>query len=208
MSKTLTKQFDTLQFSVQGGTTVYISGDGWRRVSDFVYANQQYFDLAGMSMEDKTLFFSGAAIQEVINPAISPADVGNIVIVADVMTSKPLSDTDIQLLPSLGNFFDSTLTFDQTIYFRIQLFNTDIDNAAGGYTILQSSNQLGSLEPTASDRVYITRIVQSSINNSDGLNVVYPARYMLRAEAKEEPEYEYLMRLKRSYELQQEPDRD
>jgi len=206
--KTLTKEFDTLQFELIEGNTNYISGSGWRKVSDFVYANQQYFDLAGMSIDDKTLFFSGAAVQEVTNPAISPADVGNIAFVADIMTSKPLSDTDIQLLPTLGNFSNSTLTFDQTIYFRLQLFNVDVDNAAGGYTILQSSNQLGSLEPTASDRVYCTRIVQTSINNTDGLTVVFPARYILRTDAKEEPEYQYLMRLKRSYELQNEPDRD
>jgi hypothetical protein len=34
------------------------------------------------------------------------------------------------------------------------------------------------------------------------------ARYLLRASAKEEAEFEYLMRLKRSYDLQNEPDVD
>ena len=43
---------------------------------------------------------------------------------------------------------------------------------------------------------------------ADSTVAVTGARYMLRATAKEEPEYEYLMRLKRSYELQNEPDRD
>jgi len=38
--------------------------------------------------------------------------------------------------------------------------------------------------------------------------IVYPARYILRAMAKEEADYQYIMRLKRSYDLQQRFDRD
>ena len=69
-----------------------------------------------------------------------------------------------------------------------------------------ADNQLGSLEATASDRIYCYRVVlySGAVARFD----VYPARYILRADAKEEPEYQYLMRLKRSYELQNQPDRD
>ena len=66
--------------------------------------------------------------------------------------------------------------------------------------------QLGSLEPTASDRVYCTRIVNFS--GVDGNYFTYPVRYILQANAKEEPEYQYVMRLKRSYELDNQYDRD
>jgi len=37
---------------------------------------------------------------------------------------------------------------------------------------------------------------------------VYPARHLLSSVAKEEPEFQYLMRLMKSYQLQQEPDVD
>ena len=69
-----------------------------------------------------------------------------------------------------------------------------------------SDEQLGSLEPTASDRVYVYRVI--SITGGDGVYNFYPVRFILRADAREEPEYQYLMRLKRSYELQQTLDRD
>jgi hypothetical protein len=102
----------------------------------------------------------------------------------------------------------STLTFDQTVYGRVRTFNMDLDNVAGGFYILLSDHQTGSLEPTASDRIYCYRAVSFGVNNSDGQHSVFAGRYLLRADAKEEPEFEYLMRLKRSYELQNEPDRD
>ena len=94
----------------------------------------------------------------------------------------------------------------ETVYARVRVFNMDLDNLAGGYSILLSDTQTGSLEPSASDRIYCYRVVQ--YNGADTRFDIFPARYILRADAKEEPEYEYLMRLKRSYELQQRFDRD
>jgi len=45
-------------------------------------------------------------------------------------------------------------------------------------------------------------------NNADGTMGTSPVRYLLRAEAKEEEEFRYLMRLRRSYELAQNHDED
>jgi hypothetical protein len=74
--------------------------------------------------------------------------------------------------------------------------------------ITVSDNQLGSLLPTATDRIYCYRVVSFGPGNSDGTLLMSGARYLLRASAKEEAEFEYLMRLKRSYDLQNEPDVD
>ena len=100
------------------------------------------------------------------------------------------------------------LTFDQTIYGRLRTFVSDVDTVSAGYMIMIGEQQLGSLEPTASDRVYSTRVVVVGANNTDGSLLVYGCRHLLRATVKEEPEYQYLMRLKRSYELQERFDRD
>ena len=71
-----------------------------------------------------------------------------------------------------------------------------------------NEQQIGSLQPTASDRVYsYSVLVMGSPIGADTITIS-PCRHLLRAEAREEKEYEYLMRLKRSYELQQEPDVD
>jgi len=212
MSKTLTKEFGSLSVDKAGPVFTFTSDVfGWEQTAPGAqtFVSRTYFDLAGLAMDDKTLFFEAAGIQESLNPVSAPATAGNGAIVVDILSNKPLTNTEAVNAILYGNLISvssANLTFDQTIYMRHRTFNTDLDNQAGGYMITTVDNQLGSMEPTASDRVYVTRVV--SFGGADGQYVVYPVRYILRATAKEEPEYEYLMRLKRSYELQQEPDRD
>jgi hypothetical protein len=213
--KTLAKEFDTLQVNFAGGNYSLdpsLSNSGWRQIFPNlgVFVNSTYFDLAGMTMEEKTLFFQGAAIQEVLNPQFSPASPGDGMIVVDIMSQVPLTDAEVNNFKISGNMLASpsaTLTFDQTIYGRIRYMNVDLDNQAGTFAITVSDNQLGSLSPSASDRVYCYRYVTIA-QGAPGFSTLFPARYLLRADAKSEAEYEYLMRLKRSYELQNQPDRD
>lgn len=212
--KTLAKEIGTLVVTKAGPVgTLGDSSEGWEQTSvgGLIFVNRQYFDLAGLSVDDKTLFFEGAAVQDTLNPAASPSTAGSLILLTDVMSNKPLTNDEATSIGAgFGNtaFGDGNLTFDQTIYMRLRTFNIDLDNAAGGYMIPIADNQLGSLSPTASDRVYITRIAIIGANSADGFYSINPCRYLLRASAKEEPEYQYLMRLKRSYELQQSFDRD
>jgi hypothetical protein len=74
--------------------------------------------------------------------------------------------------------------------------------------MLASDNQIGSLKATASDRIYSYRILYITGGTVATQVNVYYARHIIRAEAKEEAEYQYLMRLRRSYELQQSHDED
>lgn len=207
--KTLTKEIPGLGL-IKAGTNLTITPEtksGWTLISGtFICYYETYFDLAGMSSQDKTLFFSGAATQNVYPPTSDPATPGNRFLITDIMVTKPLTETELQFVLIYGNMQETVLTFDQTIYLRNRVLNTDLDNQAATFMIPLSDEQLGSLEPTASDRIYCYRIV--SHTGADGTYGVFPVRYLLRAEAKEEAEYQYLMRLKRSYELQNEPDRD
>ncbi|MHC4913818.1 MAG: hypothetical protein ACYTE5_12625 [Planctomycetota bacterium] len=215
MSKTLAKEFDSLQVDFDGvnySLSAGIANSGWRQIFPNlgVFVNSTYFDLAGMTLEEKTLFFEGAAMQEVLNPQFTPASPGDGMIVVDIMSQIPLTDAEVNNFKISGNLAtspSSTLTFDQTIYGRIRYMNVDLDNQAGSFTITVSDNQLGSLSPTASDRIYCYRYVTIA-QGAPGISTLFGARYLLRAESKEEAEYQYLMRLKRSYELQNEPDRD
>ena len=212
MTKTLTKEFGFLDVTKAGASYSFdpSNSNGWRQITagSGQFVSETYFDLAGMTIDDETLFFDGAAIQEVLSP-IAPGTAGDGVFVVDLMTTKPISDASLQLYQTYGNMLGpGELTFDQVIYGRIRFMNIDLDNAAGAVMITVSDNQTGSLEPTASDRIYCYRYVSFPAGNSDGDYFISGARYLLRATAKEEPEYQYLMRLKRSYELQNEPDRD
>ena len=210
--KTLAKEISSVGITVVAGagTITPGTGSGWEQISGVTlsFYNETYFDLAGMSVEDKTLFFTGATTQNVVPPTSAPSVAGNRVLVVDMMTSRPLTEAELIQVSVFGNFAEPgvVLTFDQTIYMRIRYFNTDIDNQASTIMIPISDEQLGSLEPTASDRVYVYRVI--SITGGDGVYNFYPVRFILQATAREEPEYQYLMRLKRSYELQNQPDRD
>ena len=215
--KTLTKEFGYLQLDQTAPGTYSIgsqSGNGWRQPTPGfgLAVNTMYFDLAGMAIDDKTLFFEGAAVQDVQNPFVFNQAPGDTITLVDVMSAIPLTDAEYSNLTVYGNLaqnpLGNSLTFDQTIYLRIRSYTVDLDTATWGSMVLVSDNQMGSLSPTASDRVYCARVVLAGTPTAATRIDVLGCRYLLRATPKEEAEYEYLMRLKRSYELQQEPDRD
>lgn len=213
--KTLTKEFDALQVQFAGGQYALDAtqpNTGWRQLvaGSGAFVCSTFFDLAGMTKEDETLFFKGATVQEVINPTFTPAAAGDNMFVVDLMTKVPLTDTEVQAYSVSANMIgvtSATLTFEQTVYGRVRFMNIDLDNQAGAMTIPLCNNQSGSLSPSASDRIYCYRYV-SITQSQAGFSTLFAARYVLQAEAKQEADLQYIMRLKRSYELQNDPDRD
>ena len=181
--------------------------------SGFV-VSKNYFDLAGLTMQEKTLFFKSAFVQDFLNPAHTSGAVGDQIILIDLMTSSPLSNAELTGFAVNGNFagftsgLTSGITFDQTIYGRVRQYVVDLDTAAWGSFVLASDNQLGSMSPTASDRVYSYRMFFPGSPSTANTISVLGARHVLSADVKQELEFEYLMRLKRSYELQQSYDED
>ena len=212
--KTLAKEFGMLLVNKVGpaySIETDFTNSNWRQLTPGggIFVADTYFDLAGLAMDDKTLFFEGAAMQEILPPSITVGTAGDLINIVDIMCTTPITDNEAFLYATYANIMGqgSQLTFDQTIYGRVRTFNMDIDNLAGGYFITLGDNQTGSLEATASDRIYCYRMVAIGVT-ADSSVTITGARYLLRAKAKEEPEHEYLMRLKRSYELQQRQDRD
>lgn len=182
---------------------------GWTKVSSGGFVSSNYFDLAGMSMEEKTLFFEAAGTQELLNPQLFNVAPGDSVVLCDIMTSSPMTNQEAVVFALTGNFAGSQtkLSFDETIYARCHAYSIHVDTGAYAGTTLNSDNQLGSMKPTASDRVYSYRVVLVATVAADRMDLT-GCRHILQAKAKEEPEYEYMMRLLRSYQLQQEPDVD
>jgi len=184
--------------------------NGWEEVTTGSFVSKTYFDLAGMSLEEKTLFFEAAGTQDILNPTIFQPAPGDSLILADLMTAVPLTNTEILNFSLFGNFSGSPskITFHETIYARVQQYVVAADTGPFTGGSLLSENQLGSLEPTASDRVYSYRCIVFGTPFSGNRVDVTGARHILRAKASEEPDHEYMMRLMRSYQLQQEPDED
>ena len=191
---------------------------GWRVLNagpSGVFVSDTFFDLAGMTQREKTLFFDAATVQTMGNPLIfevggnvpQPGDALNII---DLMTTKSLSDTELINFTIYGNFAQSNavLTPEETVYARINQFVVDIDTQAWGSMVQVGTHQIGSLKPTASDRIYSYRLVVSGAPFAGGRFDVYAARHLINVDVKEEEDYRYLMRLRRSYELAQNHDED
>ena len=182
----------------------------WELVGTGIFVSSTYFDLAGMSMEEKTLFFEAAGTQSALPPAGSAAAVaGDALVIADLMTTSPLTPFEAAQVGVFGNFPPAPLSFQETVYGRIDSWVVHIDTGTWGSYTLTNSEQIGSMMPTASDRVYSYRIVNmAAVAPTETTITLSAARHILRAIAKEEPDHEYMMRLLRSYQLQQEPDVD
>jgi hypothetical protein len=217
--KTLAKYHDALFASVIGDGTITIEYDavssGWEQPIAGLLVSSTYFDLAGMSQEEKTLFIEASAVQEGAFPAIAGLAGDNYVLI-DIMTSIPVDWANVGLpasfvsLRGLG-FPGQLLNFEHVIYQRYRRLTLDVDTGAR-FAMVANDNQSGSNMPTASDRIYCYRVVLPDLSQAPAVSMTFlnvpPARYLLQVEAKEEPEYQHLMRLKRSYDLQQSPDVD
>jgi len=192
---------------------------------DRTIGTESFIDLRGLSQDDKTIFFSNVMIQTPLLPTVgargisnagegydeTSAPAGATLIITDLMTSIPISIEDAFAQGHSAGYAGypeySTLNFEHVIYNRTQLYSVDLD--FGGQVMqLTGSNQTGSGQATASDRLYCYRFV-SWTNNMRNVFIAIPAaRFLCAVEAKEEAMVSHLYRLKRSYDLQQSFDND
>ena len=206
----------TIDQAVPGTWTIDTTqtDEGWFEVSPGVFGNEQILDLAGLSQQEKTIFFNGIAQQDLQNPAATVGQVaGDKLVMYDLISSISLDNAALIAIFLRGNFAVSPTgnpvpTFEQTIYLQRSVYIVDIDTAASAIMLPASINQLGSLAATASDRLYCYRLVSPAVPVTAAKIFTAPVRYVIGANPREEKEYEYLMRLKRSYDLQQSFDVD
>jgi len=173
---------------------------------------QSYFDLAGMTQREKTLFFRSITGQEPYNPSIEGGHTGDDVRETIVLTTSPIPADKLLTEYALGVGLPQSITdWSQLVYYRFRNCVRTTDQGATAILATLSQNNMGSAYPTASDRVYIYRFIQA--NNADQsaqfTSILVPGcQVILGADVKEEPEFQYLYRLMRSYELQQSYDED
>ena len=195
------------------GPAAFPVNSGWTRQTGGIFSSEAYIDLAGLTMDDKTIYPTGITVQRGSFPVITDGLPGDFYVVFDMLTSIPLdlSDGNV-LLRALftGQGFPGTdLNFEHVLFGRGQRWVVDLDTQTQ-IPLKADEFQFGSMSPTASDRIYSYRIVAVDIQTGSTASRILTsnARHVLQVDTKEEPTYEYLMRLKRSYDLQQQPDVD
>lgn len=185
------------------------SNSQWSRISGQIFVSETFFDLAGLSMEDKTIFPSGITCQRGNSPLLQGGAPGDNFIMLDVLSSIPVDiPNDVLNWFNVGaGFPGSTLNFEHVLYMRGQRWTVDVDTNAQ-FPLKADEWQSGSMAPTASDRIYSYRVILVNTGNASARIITPTGRHVMQVEATTEPEFEYLMRLKRSYDLQQTPDVD
>jgi len=176
------------------------------------YKLNEYIDLAGLSMDDLTVFIRGIALEYDGFPSTTDALPGDGMTVVVAVTDVPLKEDSV-LPPGIPY---SKNSFQNLALFAADHFTITQDTASWGqYPVLTQSIRTNGMKATASDRLYVSVFLsaQTKISGTPPLSTVtsftWPAFHIkVLADTVEEPEYQYLMRLKRSYELQNEPDRD
>jgi len=213
--RTLRIEIPPCAVSGDGNTWLNLLGlNGWQQVPsapDALYWSGS-IDLSGYARDYKTFYPAGGVIQE--GPQWSAFD-GSGQTVFTVVSSVPLNPDNL-LLQVGGNGgpgfidFSGVLSTGQgqqdwtTVLFaesQVNLINTNLP--ALGICQPITVKQSGSLSPTASQVLYVMKLViPFTIGNVIGTTLAIPAsRVILPGTMDQEPELEYMMRLSRSVEL-------
>jgi len=192
--------------------------NGWTVVANsLVAAYETTIDLSGYAMKDLTFYPHGGYIQEggvhyfpdgvsltdyTIVSSI-PIDFTNVVYQVLSQASPGFIMQNTTAAAGLGNDAQNpdTVMFAENRY--LHLDSTITPNTVG---LLRDISRLqsGSFEPTAADKLYVARLViPINAGTAPGaIRLDIPAsRVVLPGRMGKEPELEYMMRLKRSYEL-------
>lgn len=209
------------------------SGQNWRplaNTNNAYWLHEDVIDLEGYTMKDMTAYFRKSfeqrggiyAVQwnaSTSNPLTS-FDAGFIEML--LITTVPMTDANLEasvvaapgFLSISGQIYDYG-NFNREMVIHGRLYLHGIDSAVGAdvftangaaYTRIIQEYDFSSLEPTATDKLYVYRVLFFSSparEEQSGLTqVTIPsARILLDTNFAMEDEIPYLMRLKRGYEL-------
>lgn len=178
----------------------------WQPVPGYPLAMswESAIDLSGYANQSLTFFPETGFLQE--SPVIA-LDNGAAIHMMTIITSVPQDIDTLWSLLIVGGVPSVTAEDWETIlYCRIDTFTADTGMPSSfNYLSPQNSGQTGSLSPTAADKLYVYRIampIEIVATTTDFTRMQIPAcRVGFVGQMAEEPTLEYMMRLKRSYEL-------
>jgi len=178
-----------------GNTTLF--WEGTIDLSGYVREMKTFYPSAGMTQEGMVLLQSG----------------GEGVFVVTTVSSTPI-DLNTLFISTVGGsglgFLDFSGTggnqqnWETVIFNETQLYVNNLNISPNTIGIQQglSVEQTGSLSPTASDTLYVVKMIVPQGGLMTSMNI--PAsRIILPGKFGTEPDVEYMMRLKRSVELSQ-----
>jgi len=182
--------------------------NGWSTIGLVMYW-QGSIDLSGYAMERKTFYpvtaftqeagsyvaFGGSGQTVMYLVSSIPTDIDTL------LTQIVYSSAPGFIQPSAANVSQDEWTATLFGQYDLNLINSNLPALGLCQPIL--SRQFGSLSPTAADKLYVTKVViPATLAGAVGDSLGIPSsRIVIPGTIREEPKLEYMMRLKRSYEL-------
>ncbi len=215
--KRLVKQIEALSFNYDAPNWSIIQGGGEYTLTSGSANNaraqalNEYIDLAGMTQQEKTAIIKGLEIQYQIPPAMTNAVAGDALEIQILISDVPATG-----LSFIGpGFAASDMSMQNCIIHRTQTWAITTDSGSfASYTQMVNETITGLCDVTTSDRIYVSVnlfVISTKIGSTTSTldSVTVPGiRVVLSADVKEEPDFVYIMRQRRAYELQQSPDED
>jgi len=182
--------------------------NGWSNISNVMYW-QGSIDLSGYAMERKT-FYPVTAFTQEAQSYVSFGGSGQSIVylvssipteVNDLLTQIVYASAPGFIQPSAAGVSQDDWTSTLFGQYDLNLINTNLPALGICQPIM--TRQFGSLSPTAADKLYVTKVViPTTIAGEVGDSLSIPSsRIVIPGTIREEPKLEYMMRLKRSYEL-------
>lgn len=210
MQRTLCAEFSYVTLDYDGKDLVPTSG-GWTDLGSNTCFIQQDIDLSGYAMERKTFYpyssFEQRANTEYIQSSATLTSQPYLV-EGTIVSSVPLSNNDLFVgAPGFISAFPGFGRFDRSVIIHGEFRTYTLDSTmsvAGGLNAIKLLNRqiFSSLEPTAADKLYCYRVISVSATSGEVTKVIFPSsRILIPGNISSEPKLEYMMRLKRSYEL-------
>lgn len=196
-------------WAVDGINDVIYTGSNWEKLDAATFLSRETLDIAGLSMQELTLFFASQGLQRsfcyVTNVTASPAGGAgciDVFIVSDV----PLGDADTAT--PFSEFAGFSKSPDDYINTKFAQGRVMSQSTSTPLTMIETDGwNFGSGEPTASGDLYLYRWVTITSNAGIALNnnflAVPDMRYVATGIAAKEPDLVHINRLRVAYEAQQ-----
>lgn len=210
-NETIGIMFPRLNTAVGAG--VITPADGWQSLLGNGAFFENNIDLSGYAMEDLTFATFDTMYQD---PGLYLSEVagggapgtGTRLMVMEIVSDVPFNLGDLQ--NAMNDFparspgmLGTNQDFQQIIYGNLRTYVPNNTLGLPGYFQLVESSGFGSKEPTAAAKLYCYKLVQLTNGTPTDTLQIPASRLGLSGRMFREDDLPYLMRLKRSYELQQ-----
>jgi hypothetical protein len=182
--------------------TATLIGEGWEVVTDYVmhFVWRGYIDMGGYTKDELTFFTQAVDIQNASLIGGGPGVTG--AVINDLITTRRISNAEVYydnngFLTSLPGNSIPALDIQEVVYGETA-FHTPYSATNGSWRKLTGSS-LGLGNPTAADRLHITRIVYPAFSGTVETMTLPSCNFVIGGVTGHEKDLVYIERLRRAY---------